>query len=262
MRHSRPIILLAGCLGLLGSVLTSASSAAAVSTFQAWITCDSVTNTVKTGVSGPFGEPNLDVSLEFKVQWGFSATATTSASIPATGRTTTVSARSSASGDLTANGYSRAWPVSAYLFYTEKVDVTIKNRSGGILAYRSASCSRDLRTVVTLTCDRDAQTITAKAEGTQFNEYAPGGLWIRYDRETKSRSQDGPTFISYYPSWAGHMVMPANGAFSDVGWVSRPRTDLYHYEETVWATIILAGTGRTIGHGTTTCVFSDHSSST
>jgi hypothetical protein len=257
VKYSRAIAVLAGGLGLIASLLTGSPAGAAVNYFHAWITCDPVTNQITTGVTGLYGvAPSWDVVVDFKVESGYAATATTSAAIPATGSVTSVPGRSTAAGDLTVAGYSRNWPISNHLFYTEKVVATVKNTSGGILATRTAMCHRDLRSTVTMTCDRAAQKITARIEGTQFNEYEPGGLWIRYEREWRSGSATGPIFSSRFTE-ATHALRSVDGAFSDVGWVKQMTTDPEFYEETVWATVILAGTGRTIGYGTATCVYSD-----
>jgi hypothetical protein len=117
----------AAVLGLLASLLATTPAVAAVNSFHAWITCDPVTNTIAIGVTGQYGvQPNLSVKVDFTVESGYYATATTSASIPAKGSVTTVAGRSTASGDLTVNGYTRSFPISNYLFYTEKVTATVK----------------------------------------------------------------------------------------------------------------------------------------
>jgi hypothetical protein len=260
LKHFRPIVLLAGGLGLLATLLVGGPAAAAVNLFHASITCDPVTNKITTGVSGLYGvQPNLDVTVDFKVEAGYYATATTSAKIPAMGSVTTVAGRSAADGDLTVSGYSRSWPISDYLFYTEKVSATVKNKSGGILLVRTATCDYDVRSKVTLTCDREAQTITAKVEGSQFDEPQPWGLRIQYDRSSLwQRAATDPAFRVARYTAATHTVTPVNGTISDVGWARQQTTDPYYYEETVWATISSPYTGRVLGRGTATCVYSDH----
>ncbi|HEU4948557.1 MAG TPA: hypothetical protein VFT31_15515 [Kribbella sp.] len=260
MKRFRPLVLLGPVLGLLASLLTATPAAAAVNSFHAWITCDPVTNTITTGVTGLYGvQPNLAVTVDFKVETGYYATATTSASIPAKGSVTTVVGRSAANGDLTVSGYTRSFPISNYLFYTEKVSATVKNTSGGILATRTATCDYDLRTIATLTCDRDAQTITARVEGSQFNEPQPMGLRIQYERSILFQSSaTDPAFRLTRYTAATHTVTPVNGTITDTGWSNPQTTDPYYYEETVWATISSPYTGRTLGRATATCIYSDH----
>jgi hypothetical protein len=231
-----------------------------VTSFHAWITCDPVTNTIATGVTGQYGvQPNLDVKVDFTVESGYYATATTSASIPAKGSVTTVAGRSAASSDLTVNGYTRSFPISSYLFYTEKVTATVKNTSGGILTSRTATCDYDRHTNVTLTCDHDAQTITARVEGSQFNEPQPMGLQIQYERSIVSQSSaTDPIFTVTRYTVATHTVTPVNGTIADTGWSNPKTTDPYYYAETVWATVSSPYTGRTLGRGTATCIYSDH----
>lgn len=250
--------MLAAVLGVLAPLLATTPATAAMSSFHAWISCDPVTQTIATGVAGQYGvQPNLAVRVEFKVETGYYATATTSASIPAKGSVTTVAGQSTATGDLTVSGYTRSAPISDYLFYTEKVIATVKNTSGGIVATRTATCDYDVRSSVTLTCDRDAQTITARVTGSQFNEPQPVGVRIQYERSTLYRfSESAPSFrLSRYTA-ATHTVTPVNGEVSDTGWSNHLTSDPYYYEETVWATISSPYTGRILGRGSATCTYS------
>lgn len=257
--HFRPLVLLAAVVGLLASLLATTPATAAVNSFHAWIICDPVANKITTGVTGMYGvQPNVAVKVEFKVESGYYATATTSASIPAKGSVTTVAGRSTPTGDLTVNGYTRGFPISNYLFYTEKVTATVKNTSGGILATRTATCDYDTHTNVTLTCDHDTQTITARVEGTQYNEPQPMGLLIQYERSSTGQTAPGdPAFTLTRYTRTNHGVLPVNGTITDTGW-SDPHTDMYYYSETVWATVSSLYTGRILGRGTATCVYSDH----
>ncbi|MEV8378446.1 hypothetical protein AB0P21_37250 [Kribbella sp. NPDC056861] len=218
-----------------------------------------MTNKIATGVTGSYGVPaNTAVKVEFKVEFGYYATAAASAKIPAMGSVTTVAGKSSAAGDLTVSGYSRSFPISANLFYTEKVAATVKDAAGNILTSRTATCNYDRRTNVTLTCDHETQTITARVEGAQFNEPQPMGLQIKYERSTTSQaSAIDPVFTMQRFTWATKGVSPVNGAFSQVGF-SDPATDYYYQSQTVWATVSSPYTGRVLGFGTATCVYSDH----
>ncbi|NEA34985.1 hypothetical protein [Streptomyces sp. SID13031] len=251
--------LLASVVGLLAALLLTSPAAAAATSFHAWITCDPVTNKIATGVTGQYGvAANTAVKVEFKVESGYYATATTSAKIPATGSTTTVAGKSTASSDLTVKGYTRDFPISGYIFYTEKVTATVKNTAGGILTSRTATCDYDRHTTVTLTCDHDTQTITARVDGVQFNEPQPMGLGIKWERSTTSQnSATDPAFTMQRFTWATHTVSPVNGTITDVGF-SSPATDRYYQSQTVWATVSSPYTGRTLGSGTATCVYSDH----
>ncbi|WP_433009165.1 hypothetical protein [Kribbella sp. CA-294648] len=259
MKPVRLSVLLAAVAGLLGALLVGTPASAAGTSFHAWITCDAGTNKITTGVTGQYGVPaNTAVKVEFKVESGYYATATASAKIPATGSVITVAGKSSATGDLTVNGYTRDFPISGYLFYTEKVTATVKDTAGGILTSRSASCNYDHHTTVTLTCDHDTQTITARLDGAQYGEAQPMGLDIKWDRSTTSQaSATDPVFTMQRFTWATHNVTPANGTITDVGF-SSPATDRYYQSQTVWATVSSPYTGRTLGSGTATCVYSDH----
>jgi hypothetical protein len=259
LKHVRLSALLAGVVGLVAALLVTSPAAAAATSFHAWITCDAVTNKITTGVTGQYGvAANTAVKVEFKVESGNYATATTSAKIPATGSVTTVAGKSTASGDLTVKGYTRDFPISGYLFYTEKVTATVKNTAGGILTSRTATCNYDRHTNVTLTCDHDAQTITARVEGSQFGEPQPMGLEIKWERSTTSQnSATEPALTMERFTWATHTVSPVNGTITDVGF-SSPATDRYYQSQTVWATVSSPYTGRTLGSGTATCAYSDH----
>ncbi|MEV6411432.1 hypothetical protein [Kribbella sp. NPDC051718] len=261
MKYIRVSALVAGVVGLVGGLLVGSPASAAGTSFHAWITCDPVTNKVATGVTGQYGvAANTAVKVEFKVESGYYATATTSAKIPAVGSTTTVAGKSTASGDLTVKGYSRDFPISGYIFYTEKVTATVKNTAGGIITSRTASCDYDRHTNVTLTCDHETQTITARVDGVQFNEPLPMGLEIKWERSTTSQETASDLVWTMQRFvWKTHGVTPVNGTISDVGF-SDPATDRYYQSQTVWATVSSPYNGRTIGSGTATCVYSDHRS--
>ncbi|GAB3920606.1 hypothetical protein GCM10029976_006400 [Kribbella albertanoniae] len=245
--------------GLLIPLLATAPAAAATTKFHAWITCDPATNAIRTGITGVGGvAANWPVTVDFKVESGYSATATTSARIPAFGTTTTVAGKSDANGDLTVAGYQRSFPISSNLFYTEKVVATVKNLSGDVLAERSASCAYDTRTTVTLTCDRDAKTVTARAEGVQYNEPQQQAMELKYEYGSVAKSSTGePVFGTARYLRTTHYQSAVNGSFSDLGWTDtvpelQPGISL---ERTVWVTVRSPHTGRTLGFGTATCVW-------
>ncbi|MFB6721087.1 hypothetical protein ACFCV3_13040 [Kribbella sp. NPDC056345] len=258
MKNFRLASVLAAAAGLLLSLLTVVPASAATNAFRAWITCDPATNTIRTGVTGVGGvAANWPVKVDFKVESGYSATATASARIPAFGTTTTVAGKSDANGNLTLAGYQRSFPISSNLFYTEKVVATVKNLNGDFLAERSASCAYDTRTTVTLTCDQDANTVTAAVAGTQYNEPQPSGTELKYEYGAVAKSSNGtPVFGTARYLRTTHNVSAVNGSFSDVGWTDNvpelePGVTL---ERTVWVTVRSPYTGRTIGFGTATCV--------
>ncbi|GAA1676985.1 hypothetical protein ACFTSF_21055 [Kribbella sp. NPDC056951] len=260
MKNFRLAAVPAAAAGLLLSLLTVVPASAATNGFRAWITCDPATNTIRTGVTGVGSvAANWPVKVDFKVESGYSATATTSAKIPAFGTTTTVSGKSDADGNLTVAGYQRSFPISSNLFYTEKVVATVKNLSGDFLAERSAYCAYDTRTKVTLSCDEEASTITAAVEGAQYNEPQPSGLEIKYEYETTAKSRTNePVFGTARYLRATHRRSAVDGAFSDVGW-----TDTITYRppgvygtRTVWVTVRSPYTGMTLGSGTASCDYS------
>ncbi len=52
---------------------------------------------------------------------------------------------------LTAHGFTKAWPAASYVFYTETFRATVLNHLNQVVTTRYGTCTRDLRTVVTMT---------------------------------------------------------------------------------------------------------------
>src|SRR5262245_59898788 len=122
----------AALVAILVPVVSSAGPAAAGTPLKPAIACDAARRTIPTSVSGGTLMPNQAVRVAFRVKSGsYVTTAGSQGVIPQTGSTTTVPAVTAADGSVRATGYSRAWAASSYVFYTETVEVTITNTTGG-----------------------------------------------------------------------------------------------------------------------------------
>jgi hypothetical protein len=85
------------------------------------------------------------------------------------------------------------------------------------------------------------------------------GLRIQYERSSVSQSSaTDPIFTPTRYTAATHTVRPVNGNIADTGWSNPQTTDPYYHAQTVWATVSSPYTGRTLGRGTATCIYSDH----
>ncbi len=256
----KPLAMGAALVATLVPMVSSAGPADAGTPFKPAIACNAATNTISTSVSGGMLMPNQPVRVAFRVQYGSYVTTTGSQGvISQTGSTMTVPAVTAADGSVRATGYSRAWQASSYAFYTETVYVSITNTTGGQLVAGSATCSRDLRTTVTLTCDQQAHTITARTSGIGYTQ--PSRVRIDYTYTLTSQATPStPRFIRYnaQPPDVVHYATTSGGAWSDLGYVHTITGDRYYLAETVMVTV-RGDWGIIIGRGETSCVYADQS---
>jgi hypothetical protein len=250
----------AALVAILVPVVSSAGPAAAGTPLKPAIACDAATNTISTSVSGGTLMPNQAVRVAFRVQYGsYVTTSGSQGVIPQSGSTTTVPAVTAADGSVRATGYSRAWPASSYVFYTETVYVSITNPAGVLLVAGSATCTRDLRTTVTLACDQQAHTITARTSGIGYTQ--PSRVRIEYAyTSTSQATADSPRFTrqNLQPPDFVHYAMPSGGTWSDIGYVHTIAGDPYYLAETVLVTV-RGDWSIVIGRGETSCVYADQS---
>jgi hypothetical protein len=264
LMRSRVRTLLLGVV-VAGSVLLAPAGVADAATgkVQAVVTCDPTTNTITASVSSGAGwfAPNSPVTVEFQVYAGsYVTTAGTSGMIP-TGSRTTVAATTAADGSLSVTGYTRSWQAANYLFYTETARVTVRNGAGQWMYERDGTCTHDLRTTVTLDCDREAHTITARAAGVNYR--ANGTVRVSYLYSTTSQASAGsPRFTSSYapyPYATPHTVTAsAAGTWSDVGYVIKyPTGDPYYLDQRLQVEVRDGSTGWVVGRGSAYCLYAD-----
>jgi hypothetical protein len=246
-------------VGVVGALL-SAGPAAAATRPTVKINCDSRLNWINTSISGGAGyfTPNFPFQVEFRVAYGSYVTASTLSTIPAIGSTRTVGATTAADGSISAVGYGRGWPISSDLFYTETLRVTLRNNAGGEVWRDEATCTRDLRTVVTLTCDRQAHTVTAQTTGTRYNTPRPSPVRVEYTTEiVNQQTADSPGFGTVGPAGTHPATPDSTGAFADTGFVhpvSDP--DPYYHSERVWVAVRDVS-GVIVGRGDAACLYID-----
>lgn len=249
------------------ALLSPARAAYAATALKASITCDSTTNTISTSVSGGQGRftPNMPVNVRFLAYYGSYATATTESLISAMGSSITVPTTTTADGSVSVAGYTRSWQASDFVFYTETVRVTVLSTAGAELGSSEATCTRDPRTTVTLDCDQEAHTITARSAGVGFTQMAvPGSVRVEYEYSWTQQAAPGyPTFkkaLTGTPDAVHRVATTEAGAWSDLGYVHNITTDPYYRDETVVVVVKDPNNGFIIGRGSAFCVYANHRS--
>jgi hypothetical protein len=256
----RSRLLVAGLLVGVVSALLSAGPAAAATPPTVTINCDSRLNWVNTSISGGAGylTPNFPMQVEFRVAYGSYVTASTLSTISTIGSTRTVPATTGADGSISAVGYGHGWQISSDLFYTETVRVTLRTNGGGEIWQAEATCARDLRTVVTLTCDRQAHTVTAQTTGTRYDKPRSSPVRVEYTTEiVNQQTADSPGFGTVGPAGTHPATPDSTGAFADTGFVhpvSDP--DPYYHSERVWV-VVRDVSGVIVGRGAAACLYID-----
>jgi hypothetical protein len=223
------------------------------------ITCDSATDTISTRLSGALA-PNYSYQLKFEVYQGsYVTTAQAMGTIPAKGTSVTVPVTTGSDGLVSVAGYTRGWPAQSYLFYTETVRVHVLRASDGVqVESHDATCAYDLRTRLTVACDRQAHTVTATTDARSY----PGGehLVIAYRSVTTSQSTpDSLRFTSQVlgPADFYHTAqVPASGTWSDAGYTITFTTDPYYYERST-TIVVTDQSGLVVGSGAAGCVYAD-----
>jgi hypothetical protein len=251
----------------VAAFLSPARAAYATTALKASITCDSTTNTISTSVSGGQNlfTPNMPVNVRFLVYYGSYVSATTESLISAKGSSITVPTTTAADGSVSVAGYTRSWQASDYVFYTETVRVTVLSTAGAELGSSQATCTRDLRTTVTLDCDQEAHTITARSAGVGFTQMAvPGTVRVEYEYSSTQQAAPGyPTFTRVLmgtPDVVHSVATTETGAWSDLGYVHNITTDPYYRDETVVVVVKDPSNSLVIGRGSAFCVYADHRS--
>jgi hypothetical protein len=252
---------------MVAVLLSPARAAYALTPLKASIVCDSTTNTISTSVSGGAGyfTPNMPVNVRFLVYSGTYVTETAEGIVSAVGSSITVPTTTAADGSVSIAGYTRSWQASDYVFYTETVKVSVLNTSGAELGSSQATCTRDLRTTVTLDCDPEAHTITARSAGVGFTQMDwAGSVRVEYLYSTTNQPAPGyPTFTSslaLYPNGVHYPTTTETGSWSDLGYVQTITTDPYYYSETVVVVVRDRANSYIIGSGSASCVYADHRS--
>jgi hypothetical protein len=256
------VLLLTPVLAIAGLFLPADPVLAAGPALTVSLTCDAVGNTITAQASGN-NVAGARLSVTFQVVGGSYATATTDGFIAAYGQQATASATVDAAGAWSATGYTRPWPATDYLFYTEKVRVTARNpATGAQWGPIDESCYRDVRTTVNAACDTGTHTINVNASAVQYAR--PPVVSVRYYR-VKSYWQanaNDPWFIGSYPQdppIVSRSVRPnADGTWSDPGYSQAGSAGYYgalEFVVEVWKT----GAAPTylIGRGQVLCVYAD-----
>ena len=265
MRTVRRGAVLGVLVGVLAALLP-ATGAAAVTPLKATITCDSRLGWIHTGLTGGAGTffANLPVNVEFRVLSGSYVTATTW-NVPPIGTAVTTAATTAPDGSLSVPGYGRPWRLSADLFYSETVQVTVTSQADGRSLWQGqASCLRDVRTTVTLGCDQATQTITARVDGVDYDKPQPmprtQGLLVTYKTIiTSQATKDDPRFtvISFEPQVTHLLPQPTTSTFSDVGYTRTIPNDPWYYAESLTVEVWEFGVNLRVGAGAATCVLDD-----
>jgi hypothetical protein len=113
--------------------------------------------------------------------------------------------------------------------------------------------------MVTLTCDHQAHTITARTSGIGYTQ--PSRVRIEYTyTSTSQATADSPRFTrqNLQPPDFVHYAMPSGGTWSDIGYVHTIAGDPYYLAETVLVTV-RGDWSIVIGRGETSCVYADQS---
>ena len=247
--------------GVVAVAVSAGPASAAYQPYTPTITCDDTAGTISTAVTGGNFGANQPVTVRFQVRYGSSIAAggSTARLIPQYGTTTTVPTRTLADGSVAVAGYTRPWPAAGYAFYTETVRVSVLGASGYEQASNEATCTRDTRTEITLTCDPAARSITAAATTTR---YAPGSRTRLEYRVLKTSWQTapgeprwtgGPLGYPATPTAAHTVTADATGAWSDVGYVHLRPTQYFTQE---WVEVkAFDQAGIVVGRADLTCSY-------
>jgi hypothetical protein len=255
--------LVAAGVATAGLLAPASPAQAAPVPFVAVVNCDAASGTIKVGTAGGTGyatgsefTPNMPVTVEFQTLRTSWSTTTTDGTTPP-GNKITVSATTDAKGGLTITGYTKPWRGKSYQFYGETVRATVRNAQGQYLTYRDGTCTRDVRTVVTLTCDRDGHAITARVTGSRFTRNAWTSVEYTYTSTYQASADSGRwTRRNTSPPDVVHTAKPVDGEWSDVGFTHPVKDDPYYLSETVFVEVRHPH-GYVIGRGTASCVYAD-----
>ena len=177
-----------------------------------------------------------------------------------------VTVTTKANGSVSANGYTGSFNPATSLYYRETVTVTLRSPAGALYGYQTATCKRDVRTTVTLTCDQVAGTVTATVLGRDAQPDVAGvrPRHVMYmTAVTVQANPDEPAFTRHTGGWEiDHRInLAADGTWTDTGYTKTPTSDLYYYSEAVTVGVFNEW-GGLVGGGTAECVLIDRSGST
>jgi hypothetical protein len=254
-------------LALAATILFVPTSAAhaAVGPLLPTLTCDPTANTVRAVAAGDSLAANRPYKAVFRVTGGSYVTASTTATITGIGSEIAVPFTTDATGRYQVVGYERPWPAEQYLFYAEQVRVTILDATTGYpMAWRNASCTRDVRTTYTFECDPVAHTAVIRADGQRYAGLS--SVRVRYHPVSYfgQPAATQPGFQAFYPDdepAVRSVLVPvtADGTWSEAGH-TYSHGDYYYltrdWRIEVWAT---TSTGQQVlvGRGFGTCVTAD-----
>ena len=247
-------------LAAVPAVASAGPAHAAYQPFAPTIRCDEVAGTISTAATGGAFVPGTPLSVEFLVQAGSSVPAggTAGAPLPVRGTSTTVSTVARADNSISVTGYTRAWQPAAYAFYTETVRVTVRNSAGQTLNWADATCTRDTRSTVTLSCDAATRTVTLRATGARYAAGVPVSVQYRLLKTVSQATPTSPRWTGYPlggPPQAVHAVTAdAAGGWADTGWV-QSHPGIYYWEEHVSVTVVDRFGITVIGRGNASCSF-------
>lgn len=205
------------------------TAAQAAAPFDVQVRCDAATNTISVGTTGGSFLPNQPVTVQFETTGGSWSTGP-AAGLVQRGPKVSVPATTGQFGALVVTGPSKAWPSANYVFYTETVKATVLNTQGQWLHERTRSCTYDLRTTVTVSCD--GGRITAAAAGTRYDTERQ--LSVAYYSTRSFQSVAGGLRFTTGPNLVTRRdVVSSAGSWSDTGYTAQFPATSYYLSETV-----------------------------
>jgi hypothetical protein len=253
---------------LLGAtaLLVPASAASAATRATAVIVCDPETGAITTSIAGPLvqaGAPRA-VTVEFQRQDAVNISAAALTTIPPLATPFKVTVNTKSNGSISATGYTGSFDPATSLYYQETVFVTLRSSTGILYGTSQATCKRDVRTTVTLTCDEAAGAVTATVLG---RDAQPGAAGVRPRRVmyttavTYRTSADDPGWTAHTPGWEiDHGVrLAADGTWTDTGYVKPVTASSFYYYAEKLTVGVFNEWGGIVGGGTAECVLVDRS---
>jgi hypothetical protein len=249
------------------ALLVPASAASAATTLAATIVCDAETGAITTSVAGPLyqaGAPR-QVTVEFQRRDAVNVSLDARTTVPPLATPFKVTVSTKFNGSISATGYTGSFNPATSLYYQETVDVTIRNAAGAVQATRSATCRRDLRTTLAITCDQAMGTLIAGVQGSAAREGVVDGrpAGVRYRVETTF--QVGPDDPLWRQGSLGgwdydHRITPAaDGTWADTGFTRTVTVGRYHYYAVDITVGVFSAYGWVVGGGVAKCVLADAS---
>jgi hypothetical protein len=263
LRLLATVTLLAGT-----AVLMPASAASAATPLKASIVCDGQTGAITTSASGTLLQPGArrPVVVEFQRRSGRNIALGATAFLQPLATPFRTTVMSTLAGGVSANGYTNTFTPATSLYYREAIVVTFKSLTGQVYATRQATCERDLRTTVTVTCDPAAGTVTATVLGRdgQAGGAAGHGRATSVGYRTVTISQSTADGVRWRQEPLidfdfKHRVTPAaDGTWSDTGFTHTISNSPYFYAEEVTVGVFNQS-GDLVGGGSGTCTLFDGS---